>query len=50
MTEPLTILAATAASIGLVHTLLGPDHYNLTAPIRIQFRGTGKRMVASKRL
>jgi len=27
MTEPLTILAATAASIGLVHTLIGPDHY-----------------------
>nr|WP_143548004.1 hypothetical protein [Rhodopirellula sp. SM50] len=33
-----------------VATLLGPDHYNLTAPIRIQFRGTGKRMVATKRL
>ncbi|NHZ72906.1 MAG: hypothetical protein GWP16_00340 [Nitrospirae bacterium] len=27
MTEQLTILAATAASIGLVHTLIGPDHY-----------------------
>ncbi len=27
MTESLTILAATAASIGLVHTLIGPDHY-----------------------
>ena len=27
MTEPLIILAATAASIGLVHTLIGPDHY-----------------------
>jgi ABC-type nickel/cobalt efflux system permease component RcnA len=27
MTGQLTILAATAASIGLVHTLIGPDHY-----------------------
>ena len=27
MTEPLAILAATAASIGLVHTLIGPGHY-----------------------
>ncbi|MGB5402312.1 MAG: hypothetical protein WBO71_19020, partial [Thermoanaerobaculia bacterium] len=27
MSEPLTILGATAASIGLVHTLIGPDHY-----------------------
>ena len=27
MTQELTILAATAASIGLLHTLFGPDHY-----------------------
>lgn len=27
MTQELTILAATAASIGLLHTLIGPDHY-----------------------
>lgn len=27
MTPELLVLAATAASIGLVHTLLGPDHY-----------------------
>jgi nickel/cobalt exporter len=27
MSQNLAILAATAASIGLVHTLLGPDHY-----------------------
>jgi nickel/cobalt exporter len=27
MSHELAILAATAASIGLVHTLLGPDHY-----------------------
>jgi len=27
MSEQLTILVATAASIGLVHTLIGPDHY-----------------------
>lgn len=27
MTHELAILTATAASIGLVHTLLGPDHY-----------------------
>jgi sulfite exporter TauE/SafE len=27
MTQELAILSATAASIGLVHTLLGPDHY-----------------------
>jgi len=27
MTQNLAILIATAASIGLVHTLLGPDHY-----------------------
>ncbi len=27
MTQELVILTATAASIGLVHTLLGPDHY-----------------------
>lgn len=27
MSESLTILTATAASIGLVHTLIGPDHY-----------------------
>ena len=33
-----------------VATLLGPTHYNLTAPIKILFRGAGKRMVASKRL
>ena len=33
-----------------VATLAGPDHYNLTSPIVIQFRGTGKRMVASKKL
>lgn len=31
-----------------VATLAGPDHYNLTGPIKIQFRGQGKRMVASK--
>ena len=33
-----------------VATLFGPDHYNLTGPIQILFRGTGKRMVASKKL
>ncbi|MCA9139696.1 MAG: hypothetical protein KDB00_23150 [Planctomycetales bacterium] len=33
-----------------VATLLGPDHYNLTAPIKMQFRGTGKRMTATKRI
>lgn len=33
-----------------VATLAGPDHYNLTGPIRILFRGPGKRMVASKKL
>lgn len=33
-----------------VATLAGPDHYNLTAPIRIQFRGRGKLMVATKAL
>lgn len=27
MTQELIILAATAASIGLLHTLIGPDHY-----------------------
>jgi hypothetical protein len=27
MSQELTLLTATAASIGLVHTLLGPDHY-----------------------
>lgn len=33
-----------------VATLAGPDHYNLTGAIRILFRGTGKRMVASAKL
>lgn len=27
MSQELTILTITAASIGLFHTLLGPDHY-----------------------
>jgi ABC-type nickel/cobalt efflux system permease component RcnA len=27
VTEPLTVLMLTALSLGLVHTLLGPDHY-----------------------
>ena len=27
MSHDLTILAITAASIGVVHTLVGPDHY-----------------------
>jgi ABC-type nickel/cobalt efflux system permease component RcnA len=27
MTEELSVLVATAASIGLLHTLIGPDHY-----------------------
>ncbi len=33
-----------------VATLAGPHHYNLTSPIQILFRGTGKRMVASVKL
>jgi hypothetical protein len=33
-----------------VATLVGPDHYNLTSPIKILFRGPGKRITASKRL
>ncbi|MEO1618519.1 MAG: hypothetical protein AAFV88_21885 [Planctomycetota bacterium] len=32
----------------MVATLMGPDHYNLTGPIKIQFRGPGKRMIARK--
>lgn len=35
---------------GTVATLFGPDHYNLAAPIRFLYRGTGKRMNAWKRL
>jgi hypothetical protein len=31
-----------------VAVLAGPTHYNLTQPIRLIFRGTGKQMVASK--
>ena len=31
-----------------VATILGPAHYNLTAPIKIEFRGTGKKMTARK--
>lgn len=31
----------------VVAATLGPDHYNLTAPIRIRFSGPGKRSVAS---
>jgi hypothetical protein len=31
-----------------VAALAGPAHYNLTGPIRILFRGPGKRMTASK--
>ena len=27
MTPELLVLVATAASIGFIHTLLGPDHY-----------------------
>ena len=33
-----------------VATILGPAHYNLTSPIKILFRGVGKRMIASKRI
>lgn len=33
-----------------VAVLAGPDHYNLEGPIKIQFRGDGKRMVATKKL
>jgi hypothetical protein len=33
-----------------VAALVGPEHYNLTSPIKIQFRGQGKRMIASKKL
>ncbi|MCC6509522.1 MAG: hypothetical protein IT423_10465 [Pirellulaceae bacterium] len=33
-----------------VATLLGPTHYNLTKPIRMQFRGPGKHMTARKSL
>lgn len=36
------ILNATVAAI------FGPDHYNLTAPIQILFRGVGKRSGASR--
>lgn len=35
---------------GTVAALVGPDHYNLTGPIKIRFRGVGKRMVASRQL
>ena len=27
MTQELTVLTITAASIGFIHTILGPDHY-----------------------
>lgn len=33
-----------------VAVLAGPAHYNLTKPIKITFRGSGKRMIASKQL
>jgi hypothetical protein len=32
-----------------VAVLVGPDHYNLTAPIKIQFRGPGKTSIAEKK-
>ena len=35
---------------GTVAVLLGPDHYNLTAPIEIQYRGVGKRSVVRRSL
>lgn len=35
---------------GTVGTLFGPDHYNLEAPIKFLYRGTGKRMNAWKKL
>jgi ABC-type nickel/cobalt efflux system permease component RcnA len=38
MTSELTILLASAASIGLVHTVLGPDHY---VPFVAMARGNG---------
>ena len=31
-----------------VAAVFGPDHYNLEAPIQIQFRGPGKRSVAKR--
>ncbi len=33
-----------------VATIFGPDHYNLTKPIRIIYRGPGKRMTARKKI
>jgi hypothetical protein len=33
----------------LVGTLLGPDHYNLTAPIKIKFTGLGKPSIVERR-
>ena len=38
MSHDLTILAVTAASIGVVHTLVGPDHY-LPFVVLAQARG-----------
>ena len=32
-----------------VAAILGPDHYNLTAPIKIRFIGSGRRSVAERR-
>lgn len=33
-----------------VAVLMGPTHYNLTAPIKIRFRGPGKKMIATKQI
>ena len=33
-----------------VAAIFGPDHYNLTAPIRIQYRGTGKLVSVQRNL
>jgi hypothetical protein len=32
-----------------VAAIFGPDHYNLTKPIQIRFRGPGKRSIAERR-
>lgn len=36
------------AANAVVAAALGPDHYNLTAPIRIRFTGAGRRSSATK--
>jgi len=40
-----TIPTIVKATVG---TLFGPDHYNLTAPLQIRFKGPGKRSIVSR--